>query len=93
VKTAVPERGRPGRMRAGRARSFRLPYAFRLARRELRGGVRGFRIFLACLMLGVAAIAGIGSLGASVTAGIRADARSLLGGDVAVRLVYRPASA
>ena len=30
--------------------------AFRIARRELRGGVRGFRVFLACLALGVGAI-------------------------------------
>ncbi|HEV2188985.1 MAG TPA: ABC transporter permease, partial [Stellaceae bacterium] len=64
----------------------------RLALRELRGGIRGFRIFLACLVLGVGAIAGIGSLGASVAAAIRADARVLLGGDVSLRLVHREAS-
>jgi len=68
-------------------------YAFRLARRELRGGVRGLRVFLACLVLGVTAIAGIGSLAASVTAGIKADARDLLGGDAEARLAYRPADA
>src|SRR5580765_5003880 len=67
-------------------------YALRLARRELRGGVGGFRIFLACLVLGVGAIAGIGSLSAAVEAGIRADARTLLGGDVSARLAYRKAS-
>src|SRR5213078_2511079 len=66
--------------------------AFRLAGRELRGGVGGFRVFLACLVLGVGAIAATGSLGAAVEAGIRADARALLGGDVSARLVYRPAS-
>ncbi len=77
----------------GRRGNF-LParYAFRLAVRELRGGVRGFRIFLACLVLGVAAIAGIGSLTAAVLAGIRADARLLLGGDVSVHLTYRSAN-
>jgi putative ABC transport system permease protein len=64
-------------------------YALCLARRELRGGVRGLRIFLACLVLGVTAIAGIGSLAAAVGVGIRADARVLLGGDVEARLVYR----
>jgi putative ABC transport system permease protein len=37
-----------------------LPLAVRLMRRELRGGLRGFRIFLACLALGVAVIAGVG---------------------------------
>ena len=70
-----------------------LGIAARLARRELRGGVRGFRIFLACLALGVAAIAGIGSLGSAVREGLRADARKILGGDVAVRLIHREASA
>jgi putative ABC transport system permease protein len=68
-------------------------YAFRLARRELRGGVRGLRVFLACLVLGVTAIAGIGSLAASVSAGIKANARDLLGGDAEARLAYRPADA
>jgi putative ABC transport system permease protein len=75
----------------GRPRA-RLGYALRLARRELRGGIAGFRIFLACLVLGVGAIAAVGSLGAAVEAGIRGDARVLLGGDVSARLVYRQAS-
>src|SRR6266850_836895 len=75
-----------GRMRP------QLGCAVRLARRELRGGIGGFRVFLACLVLGVGAIAAIGSLSAAVEAGIRADARALLGGDVNARLAYRPAS-
>jgi putative ABC transport system permease protein len=66
---------------------------FRLARRELRGGVRGLRVFFACLVLGVATIAGIGSLADSVAAGITADARELLGGDAEARLAYRQADA
>jgi putative ABC transport system permease protein len=70
-----------------------LTYALRLARRELRGGVGGFRVFLACLVLGVGAVAAVGSLGAAVEAGIRGDARTLLGGDVSARLAYRAASA
>lgn len=74
---------------AGRRRSY---YFLRLAARELRGGIAGFRVFLACLVLGVAAIAAIGSLTASVTTGLRADARVLLGGDVSLRLPLRPAS-
>ncbi|MBL6927902.1 MAG: ABC transporter permease [Rhodospirillales bacterium] len=71
--------------------------AVRLARRELRGGLksgfRGFRIFIACLALGVAAIAGVGSISESVVAGLRADARTLLGGDVELRLQHRAADA
>src|SRR5215472_688343 len=65
--------------------------AWRLARREMRGGIRGFRIFLACLMLGVAAIGAVGSLAAGVSAGLAADARQLLGGDVDLTLTERAA--
>jgi putative ABC transport system permease protein len=65
--------------------------ALGIARRELRGGVRGFRVFLVCLALGVGAIAAIGSLRAAVEAGLRADAGALLGGDVNARLALRPA--
>jgi putative ABC transport system permease protein len=68
-------------------------YALRLARRELRGGMSGFGVFLGCLVLGVTAIAAIGSIAASVTAAIKADARDLLGGDAEARLAYRPAGA
>ncbi len=68
-------------------------YPFRLARRELRGGLGGLRVFVACVVVGVAAIAGIGSLAASLAAGIAGDARALLGGDVEARLAYRAADA
>jgi putative ABC transport system permease protein len=50
------------------------------------------RIFLGCLVLGVTAIAAIGSLAASVTGGIKANARDLLGGDAEARLAYRRAN-
>src|SRR5262249_51751647 len=70
-----------------------VTYPLSLALRELRGGVRGFRIFLACLVLGVAAIAGTGSLGAAVERAIHQDARLLFGGDVSARLVHREAGA
>ncbi len=70
--------------------------AFRLARRELRGGFhsrfRGFRIFLACLTLGTAAIAAVGSLSAAVEAGLAREARALLGGDIELRIHHRPAT-
>jgi putative ABC transport system permease protein len=66
--------------------------AARLARRELRGGLKGFRIFLACLLLGVAVIAAVGSTAAAVRSSILADAQKILGGDVELRLLYRPAS-
>ena len=55
--------------------------------------MRGFGVFLACLVLGVTAIAGIGSLAASVDRCDQGDARDLLGGDAEARLAYRPADA
>jgi putative ABC transport system permease protein len=72
------------------ARSLRL--AFTLARREMRSGLGGFRLFLACLALGVGAIAAILSFSRAVQEGLHADARELLGGDVAVSLLYREAT-
>lgn len=65
--------------------------AWRLARRELRGGVRSLRIVLACLALGVAAIAAIGTLRAGIAAGLAADGARILGGDLEVRTGARPA--
>ncbi len=56
--------------------------AFRLAARELRSGVRGFRIFLACLALGVAAIAAAGSTAEAFRHGLAGQAREILGGDL-----------
>jgi putative ABC transport system permease protein len=56
----------------------------RLAARELRSGVRGFRIFLACLALGVAAIAAAGSVAEAFRSGLGSQAREILGGDLAV---------
>jgi len=56
--------------------------SFRLAARELRSGVRGFRIFLACLALGVAAIAAAGSTAEAFRHGLASQAREILGGDL-----------
>jgi putative ABC transport system permease protein len=59
--------------------------AFRLARRELRGGLKGLRIVLACLALGVAAIAAVGTLRAGVEQGLARDGARILGGDVEIQ--------
>ena len=57
-----------------------LPVSVRIALRELRGGVDGFRIFLACLALGVAAIAAVGTVRGAITEGLtREAARSWAG--------------
>src|ERR1019366_5962350 len=69
--------------------SVKLPLSFRFAARELRAGVRGFRIFLACLALGVAAIAAAGSTAEAFRQGLASEAREILGGDIAVGLEQR----
>lgn len=66
-----------------------LALSARLARRELRGGLRGFRIFLACLALGVAAIAAVGTVRASIEAGLKREGAALLGGDAEMGFTYR----
>ena len=52
-----------------------------IARRELRGGLRGFRVFLACLALGVAAIAAVGTLRTGIQQGLADQGAVILGGD------------
>ncbi|MEP3345826.1 MAG: FtsX-like permease family protein [Litoreibacter sp.] len=66
-----------------------MSLAWRTARRELRGGLRGFWVFLACLALGVAAIAAIGTVRGAIEAGLTEQGAVILGGDVEVQLTYR----
>jgi len=66
-----------------------MSLAFVFARRELRSGVAGFRIFLACLALGVAALAAAGSTAEAFREGLASQSRSILGGDVAVSVQGR----
>jgi len=73
--------------------SRRAPLPLILALRELRGARRGFGIFLACLTVGVMAIAGIGSFARALTEGLEREGRAILGGDIAVTVVQREASA
>ncbi len=63
--------------------------AWSIAQRELRGGLRGFVVFLACLALGVAAIAGVGMVRAAIQAGLTEQGSTLLGGDAQVEFTYR----
>ncbi len=65
----------------------------RFALRELRGGLHGFRIFVACIALGVMAIAGVGSFSRSLTDGIEREGRVILGGDLSFLLIHREADA
>ncbi len=71
---------------------FRLSLALRLAVRELRGGVRGFGVFLGCLAIGVTAIAGVGSFARALSDGMLREGERILGGDIAFSIIHRQAS-
>ena len=71
--------------------SFAL--ALRFALREMRGGLAGFRVFLACIALGVAAIGAVNSVADNISSGIAAEGKGILGGDVRFELAQRPAKA
>ena len=74
-------------VRGNRGASLALRYALR----EMRGGLRGFYVFIACIALGVMAIAGVGSVAASLSEGLAREGRTLLGGDAAFSLIQREA--
>ena len=74
--------------------SFALPWPIlRLALRDLRGGLAGLRILLACIALGVATIVGVNSLARSLDDGLSRDGRAILGGDASFSLIHRQLSA
>jgi putative ABC transport system permease protein len=57
----------------------------------MRGGLRGFYVFIACVALGVMAIAGVGSFARSLTDGLAREGRVILGGDLSFSLIHREA--
>ncbi len=67
-----------------------MPLPLTFALRELRGGLKGFGVFLACIVLGVASIAAVGAVREAVLAGIGEHGQVILGGDVEVRLTNQP---
>ncbi|WP_230768838.1 ABC transporter permease [Sphingomonas sp. Leaf4] len=68
---------------------WRLAWTF--ARRELDARFRGLRLLLVCLILGVGALAAIGSLTRSITGELAARGQSLLGGDIELSVSQRRA--
>lgn len=69
-----------------------LALPLRLAMRELRGGIAGFGILIACIALGVAVIAGVGGLARDLLDGFTKQGRVLIGGDIALRRVHQRAT-
>lgn len=73
--------------------SEQISLAGRFALRELRGGLSGFYVFLACIALGAAAIGSVNAISQAITQGIQSEGRSILGGDVRFELNQRKADA
>jgi putative ABC transport system permease protein len=65
----------------------------RLAAREMRGGIRGFYVLIACIALGVMAVAGVSSVASGLANGLARQGRVILGGDLAFSLSLREATA
>ena len=63
-----------------------------MAIRELRSGVSGFRIFLACLILGVGTISAIGTVKSGIEIAISEKGSELLGGNAEAEFTYRLAN-
>ena len=67
----------------------RLPLAPRFALRDLLGDPRGFGVFLACIVIGVAAISGVNGLSRALSRGLATQGRVILGGDISFGLAHR----
>ena len=78
-------------MLASEARSAALPWgaAWRIARRDLHRRFRGLKLLLACLFLGVGALAAIGSLTSAIRGELDAQGQAILGGDLEVEVWQR----
>lgn len=76
---------RPGQGNAG------LALALRFALREMRGGLSGFFVFLACIALGVAAIGGVNSVARAIGSAVETQGQELLGADIRFEIDQREA--
>lgn len=78
-------------MNLASSRTPRPWLALRFALREMRGGLSGFFVFLACIALGVGAIGGVNSVARSIMTTVESQGRELLGGDIRFELNQRRA--
>jgi putative ABC transport system permease protein len=63
------------------------------ARRDLRGGLSGFGVLIACIAIGVAAITAVASVSRGLTDSLAREGRVILGADAAFVTLQREASA
>ncbi len=76
----------------GHASVLGISDVFRLSLREMRGGLSGFYVFIACLALGVMVITAVGALSDALTAGLARQGEMILGGDVTVSRTHMRAN-
>jgi putative ABC transport system permease protein len=69
--------------------SLPLKTAWRIARRDLNTRFRGLRLLLACIFLGTAALAAIGTLTSAIETELASSGQELLGGDIEVEVWQR----
>ena len=70
----------------------KIAIAARVAVRDMRGGARGLWLLVVGVFLGTAAVALVGTTLQSITDGARRSALESVGGDLSLRLNYRPPS-
>jgi len=70
----------------------RLPLSLRFALRDLLGDPKGFGVFIACIVIGVAAIAGVNGLSHALERGLAREGRTILGGDLSFNFGQRELS-
>ena len=73
---------------AREGRDWRLPVVLGIALRELRSGFAGFRIFIACVALGVTVITGVGAVSDALRAGFERQGEAILGGDATLSRMH-----
>lgn len=78
---------------AGTQRQASLPRIFRLALRELRDGLSGFYVFIACVALGVMVITAVGALSDALKNGLQQQGEMILGGDITLARMHARATA
>ncbi|MGL5838170.1 MAG: ABC transporter permease, partial [Sphingorhabdus sp.] len=69
-----------------------LQALWRIARRDLSARIRGLRLLAVCLFLGVATLAAIGSLTASIAEELSRRGQTILGGDIEIAIAQREAT-
>ena len=71
----------------------RLPILLGIAARDLRAGLAGFRVFIACVALGVMVITGVGAVSDALRAGFERQGEAILGGDATLARTHVRANA